>query len=133
MTSTPLPPLSAPVSSPAETGWKGGREPRYNYNIQQPGMFPPGAGNCPVKLSDLGNLGEFVRIPDLANLKQTEYLSAQIFHCQWLELFRGEKGRLKNGGNVTNCNILILPEYALHVPLQVGTKPIIKDSHESIE
>ena len=80
MTSTPsLPPLSAPVSSPAETGWKGGREPRYNYNIQQPGMFPPGAGNCPVKLSDLGNLGEFVRIPDLANLKQTEYLSTQNF------------------------------------------------------
>ena len=42
-------------------------------------MFPPGAGNCPVKLSDLGNLGEFVRIPDLANLKQTEYLSTQNF------------------------------------------------------
>ena len=46
---------------------------------QQPGMFPPWAGNCPVKLSDLGNLGEFVRIPDLANLKQTEYLSTQNF------------------------------------------------------
>ena len=79
---TPL--LSAPVNSPAERGGKG-EERLVTITIHKthpaapPGMFPPCAGNWPVKLSDLGNLGEFVRIPDLANLKQTEYLSTQNF------------------------------------------------------